>query len=65
MTDRRQIVDDFVTMLNETVSSSIEQNIAFERLSSARNILLLQSGPVKFVEDGADKSGCCLCNYGH
>lgn len=51
MTDRRQIVDDFVTMLNETVSSSIEQNISFERLSSARNILLLQSGPVKFVED--------------
>ena len=40
MTDRRQIVDDFVTMLNETVSSSIEQNISFERLSSARNILL-------------------------
>ena len=51
MTDRRQIVDDFVTMLNETVSNSIEQNISFEQLSSARNILLLQSGPVKFVED--------------
>lgn len=51
MTDRRQIVDNFVTMLNETVSGSVEQNIAFDKLSSARNILLLQSGPVKFVED--------------
>lgn len=51
MTDKRKIVDDFVTMLNETISSAVEQNIAFGRLSSARNILILQSGPVSIVEE--------------
>ena len=51
MTDKRKIVDDFVTMLNETVSNAIEQNIAFDSLSGARNILILQSGPVSIVEE--------------
>lgn len=51
MTGKRKIVDDFVTVLNESILETVEQNIPFERLSDARNILVLQSAPISIVEN--------------
>lgn len=49
MKDKKQIVDDFATMLNASISNSIVQNISFEELGSAKKILVMQSGPAQIA----------------
>lgn len=49
MKDKKQIVDDFATMLNTSISNSIVQNISFEEFGSAKKILIMQSGPAQIA----------------
>ncbi len=50
MKEKRQIIDEFAAVLNQSIFNSVEQDIPFERLGKSNNILILQSAPISIVE---------------
>lgn len=50
MRDRKEIVDEFATFINQEMQNCIEQNIAFTKLSEYKRIMILQSAPVHVLQ---------------
>ncbi len=51
MRDKREIVEEFTTLVNKEVMDSIEQNISYEVFKEVKKILVLQSAPGQIVEE--------------
>ena len=51
MKERRQIIDEFATFLNEEMQNCIEENIDFKVLAEYKRIMILQSAPVHVLQD--------------
>lgn len=51
MRERKEIVDEFATFINQEMQNCIEQNIEFSELAGYKKILVLQSAPVHVLQD--------------
>lgn len=51
MKDRRQIIDDFATFLNQEMQDCIAENIDFSVLAEYKKIMLLQSAPLHVLQE--------------
>lgn len=51
MKDRKRIIEEFSDLLNEEISSTVEQDISYAQFAEAERILILQSAPVHIVAE--------------
>lgn len=51
MRNKREIIEEFATLVNTEVANAIEQNISYDVFERAEAILILQSAPLQIVEE--------------